>query len=49
MSLGFPGDTSTAFGVNNLGIAVGGYQNIDSYDESGNPIYGPAQAAAVRF
>jgi hypothetical protein len=47
-SLGFPGDTSAAYGVNNLGIAVGGYQNI-SYDADGNPIYGPEQAAAARF
>ena len=49
MSLGFPGDTSTAFGVNNLGIAVGGYQNTVSTDKDGNPVYGPPQAAAVRF
>jgi hypothetical protein len=48
-SLGFPGDTSTAFGVNNLGIAVGGYQNTVDYDEAGSPIFGPSQAAAVRF
>lgn len=48
-SLGFPGDTSIAYGVNNLGIAVGGYQNIVSYDENGNPIFGPEQAVAVRF
>ncbi len=46
-SLGFPGDTSAAYGVNNLGIAVGGYQNIVSYDEDGNPIFGPEQAVAV--
>ncbi len=43
-SLGFPGDTSAANGVNNLGIAVGGY--AVSYDENGNPIF---QAVAVRF
>jgi hypothetical protein len=49
MSLGFPGDTSAAYGVNNLGIAVGGYQNTVSYDENGNPIFGPEQAAAVQF
>ena len=49
MSLGSPGDTSAAFGVNNLGIAVGGYQNIVSYDQDGNPIFGPEQAAAVQF
>jgi hypothetical protein len=48
-SLGFPGDTSAAYGVDNLGIAVGGYQNIVSYDESGNPIFGPEEAAAARF
>ena len=47
-SLGFPGDTSAAYGVNNLGIAVGGYQ-IVSYDEKGNPIFGPEQAVAVQF
>ena len=47
--LGFPGDNSNAFGVNNLGIAVGGYQYTVSYDESGNPIFGPWQAVAVRF
>jgi hypothetical protein len=46
--LGFPGDNSNAFGVNNLGIAVGGYQSV-SYDESGNQIIGPWQAIAVRF
>ena len=49
MSLGFPGDASAAYGVNNLGIAVGGYQNIVSYDENGYPIFGPEQAVAVRF
>ena len=48
MSLGFPGDNSNAFGVNNLGIAVGGYSSV-SYDESGNPIAGPWRAVAVRF
>jgi uncharacterized membrane protein len=48
-SLGFPGDTSAAYGVNNLGIAVGGYQNTVSYDENGNPVFGPEQAVAVRF
>ena len=48
MSLGFPGDTSGAFGVNNLGIAVGGYQDI-SFDADGNPVYDPAQAVAVQF
>ena len=48
-SLGFPGDVSHAFSVNNSGIAVGGYLNIVSYDENGNPIFGPEQAAAVRF
>lgn len=48
MSLGFSGDTSAAYGVNNMGIAVGEYQNI-SYDEDGNPIFGPSQAVAVRF
>ncbi|MBZ5685673.1 MAG: hypothetical protein LAP86_11620 [Acidobacteriia bacterium] len=47
-SLGFPGDTSIAFGVNNLGIAVGGYQSIVS-TEDGNSVYGPEQAVAVRF
>jgi hypothetical protein len=49
MSLGFPGDTSTAFGVNNLGIAAGAYQNAVSYDGDGNPTFGPSQAVAVRF
>ncbi len=49
MSLGFPGDTSAAYGVNNLGISVGGYQNTVSYDENGYPIFGPSQAVAVRF
>jgi uncharacterized membrane protein len=39
MSLGFPGDTSAAYGVNNLGIAVGAY-GIGS---------NPEQAAAVKF
>jgi len=34
-SLGFPGDTSAAYGVSNLGIAVGGYQNF-VYDADGN-------------
>ena len=48
-SLGFPGDTSAADGVNNSGIAVGGYRNAVSYDENGNPIFGPRQAVAVRF
>jgi uncharacterized membrane protein len=54
--LGFPGDTSAAYGVNNLGIAVGGYQNFvfdengnQEFDENGNPIFGPEQAVAVRF
>jgi hypothetical protein len=47
-SLGFPGDTSSAFGVNYLGIAVGAYQNI-SYDADGNPVYTPPQAVAVQF
>jgi hypothetical protein len=37
--LGFPGDWSQAFQVNNYGIAVGGY-GIGS---------NPAQAAAVKF
>ena len=46
--LDFPGDNSNVFGVNNLGIAVGGYQSV-SYDEGGNAIFGPWQAAAVRF
>jgi len=36
-TLGFPGDWSVAYGVNNLGIAVGGYGIGD----------GPEQAAAV--
>jgi uncharacterized membrane protein len=49
MTLGSPGDTSIAFGVNNLGIAVGLYQKIVSYDENGDPIFGPNQAVAVRF
>jgi hypothetical protein len=49
MSLGFPGDNSNAFGVNNLGIAVGGYQDVVSSDKDGNPIFGPFQAVAVRF
>ncbi|MGO9084747.1 MAG: hypothetical protein ACLP6G_11850 [Terriglobales bacterium] len=55
-SLGFPRDTSAAYGVNNLGIAVGGYQNFvfdangnQEFDEYGNPIFGPEQAAAARF
>ena len=50
-SLGFPGDTSWAGfgGVNNLGIAVGVYQKIVSYDDDGNPIYSDPQAVAVRF
>ena len=39
MSLGFPGDTSAAYGVNSLGIAVGVY-GIGS---------NPEQAAAVKF
>lgn len=37
--LGFPGDSSIAFGVNNLGIAVGGY--VSGTD--------PEQAVAVKF
>jgi len=49
MSLGFPGDLSAAFGVNNFGIAVGEYRNIVSYDDDGNPVFGPRQAVAVRF
>ena len=56
MSLGFPGDTSAAYGVNNLGIAVGGYQNFvydangnQEFDNYGNPIFSPEQAVAVRF
>ena len=56
MSLGFPGDTSAAYGVNNLGIAVGGYQYFvfdangnQEFDENGNPILTPEEAAAVRF
>jgi hypothetical protein len=56
MSLGFPGDTSAAYGVNSLGIAVGGYQNFvydangnQEFDEYGNPIFSPEQALAVRF
>ena len=48
-SLDFPGDTSLSSGVNNLGIAVGSYQNIVSYDDDGSPIFGPSQAVAVRF
>jgi len=48
-SLGFPGDTSAAYGVNKLGMAVGGYQNIVSYDADGNPIFSPEEAAAVQF
>jgi hypothetical protein len=55
-SLGFPGDTSAAYGVNNLGIAVGGYQYFvfdangnQEFDENGNPILTPEEAAAVRF
>jgi len=48
-SLGFPGDTSLALGVNNMGIAVGGYQSVVSYDETGNPVLGPMQAVAARF
>ena len=48
-SLGLPGDTSLAFGVSNLGVAVGLYQNIVAEDENGNPVFGPNQAVAVRF
>ena len=48
-SLDFPGDTSGAFGLNNQGIAVGEYQSIVSYDEDGNPVFGPPQAVAVQF
>jgi hypothetical protein len=47
-SLGFPGATSGAFGVNNLGIAVGGYWATTDTDENGNLI-APEQAVAVRF
>ena len=54
--LGFPGDWSIVFKVNNNGIAVGGYQNFvfdengnQEFDENGNPILGPTQAVAVRF
>jgi uncharacterized membrane protein len=50
MSLGFPGGTSgLPEGVNNSGIAVGGYQNTVSYDQNGYPMFGPPQAVAVRF
>jgi len=55
-SLGFPGDTSAAYGVNNLGIAVGGYQYFvfdangnQEFDDSGNPILTHEEAAAVQF
>ncbi|HYA22620.1 MAG TPA: hypothetical protein VEF05_00580 [Terriglobales bacterium] len=55
-SLGFPGDTSAAYGVNNLGIAVGGYQNFvydangnQEFDQYGNPVLTPEEAAAARF
>jgi uncharacterized membrane protein len=55
-SLGFPGDTSAAYGVDNLGIAVGGYQYFvfdangnQEFDENGNPILTPEEAAAVQF
>jgi uncharacterized membrane protein len=55
-SLGFPGDTSAAYGVDNLGIAVGGYQNFvydangnQEFDQYGNPILTPEEAAAARF
>ena len=48
-SLGFSGDGSAAFGVNSLGIAVGGFRNIVSYDDDGNPVFGPEQAVAVKF
>jgi hypothetical protein len=48
-SLDFPGDTSGAFAVNNQGIVVGEYQSIVSYDEDGNPIFGPPRAVAVQF
>jgi len=47
--LDFPGDNSNALGVNNLGLAVGGYQYIVGYDDSGNLIWGPWQAFAVQF
>jgi uncharacterized membrane protein len=54
--LGFPGDTSAAYGVDNLGIAVGGYQYFvfdangnQEFDENGNPILTPEEAAAARF
>jgi len=48
MSLGFPGENSNAFGVNNLGIAVGAQTTV-SFDENSSPIFGPPQAVAVRF
>jgi len=55
-SLGFPGDTSAAYGVDNLGIAVGGYQNFvydangnQEFDQYGNPVLTPEEAAAARF
>ena len=48
-NLEFPGDTSGAFAVNSQAIAVGYYQSIVSYDEDGNPIFGPPQAVAVQF
>jgi uncharacterized membrane protein len=43
-SLGFPGSKSIAYGVNNMGIAVGGYWN--TVDQNGNPV-SPEQAVAV--
>jgi len=48
-SLDFPGTSSAAYGVNNLGLAVGGYQTIVSYDKYGNPILDSGHAFAARF
>jgi uncharacterized membrane protein len=46
--IGFPGDNTNAFGVNNLGIAVGMYQHV-GYDAQGNPIYDSEQAVAMKL
>lgn len=54
--LGLPGDTNTVYGVNNLGIAVGGYQYFvydangnQEFDKDGNPIFSPEQAVATKL
>ena len=46
--LGFPGYSGIAYGVNNLGIAVGEYQVVYTKGR-GNPFLRPEQAVAVKL